>query len=262
MYELFLTAAVKDADIDKARGIMQGLSWMSARRNVYRVLYFAGQSRPVGLPSIKSMQQQLPRQSLPQWNELSKEFTRSSYIYQVLYEVFPDKDFGTGTTMDLNSSQGTLRWTDFPDPPREKGQLLMHRKKIDIYDQKNLPFILSGNKQVCKSELIFETYSFIRDSMEFVFSRYYTIPPSAGQTSLVASLPAWSDLKPVDPARKWTFTVKRTVPEDNHPEKMNEATQEMLNVRAELDPMFDFKSIDRRVFDTRIAPPPVVPGQV
>lgn len=112
-----------------------------------------------------------------------------------------------------------------------------------------------------KSELIQETYTFIRDNIEFIFSRYYYIPPNAGQTGPSTSLPAWTDLKPVDPARKWTLTVKRDVLEDGNPEKMKEATKEISDVKAELDPMFDFRPIDRRILDTRIAAPPMIPGQ-
>ncbi|KAI0136755.1 mediator complex, subunit Med18 [Xylariales sp. AK1849] len=258
MYELFLTAAVKHGDLEMACAVLQGLTWMSARHNVYRVSFFAGQPQAKGLPNLRAVQQSPGRQS---WSELSKELSRSSYIFQLAHEVFVDKDFGNGNAVDLNAVPGKVIWTGFPDPPREKDQLVTHRKKIDIQDQKNLLSMMATNGQGYKTELIQETYSFIRDNVEFVFSRYYQLPYSPGQSGPAASLPLWSDLKLVDPARKWMFSVKRNVMEDSQPEKMKEANKEIMDVKVELDTMFEFQAIDRRVLDTRIAAPPAIPGR-
>lgn len=112
-----------------------------------------------------------------------------------------------------------------------------------------------------KTELIQETYTFIRENIEFLFSRNYYLPPSSGQSGPSTSLPAWSDLKPVDSTKKWLFHVKRDVIEHSQPEKLKQAQKELLDVKAELEPIFSFAPIDRRVFDTRIAPPPMIPGQ-
>lgn len=112
-----------------------------------------------------------------------------------------------------------------------------------------------------RAELVQETYTFIRDNIEFVLSRNYYIPTAAAQTGPSQQLPAWSDLKPVDPARKWILNVKRDVIEDNQPEKMKQAQKGLMEVKAELEPLFTFFPIDRRVFDTRITPPPMIPGQ-
>lgn len=112
-----------------------------------------------------------------------------------------------------------------------------------------------------KSELIQETYTFIRDNIEFVFSRNYYLPPSSGPPGPSTSLPAWSDLKLVDPAKKWMFHVKRDVIEHNQPEKLKQAQKELSDARVELETIFSFVPIDRRIFDTRITPPPTIPGQ-
>lgn len=144
MHELFLSTTIKDADLEKACAVLQGLSWMSARRNVYRVTYYAGEPKPVGLRNLKSIP---ANRHTAAWTELHKELSRSSYFFHVLHEVFINKDFGTGNAVDLNSMAGTLQWTGFPDPPREKGQLATIRKKIDIPDQKQLPAIMASNGQ-------------------------------------------------------------------------------------------------------------------
>ena len=44
----------------------------------------------------------------------------------------------------LNASQGTLRWTDIPDPTGNRP--VTQRKEIEIPDQRNLLTILADNK--------------------------------------------------------------------------------------------------------------------
>jgi mediator of RNA polymerase II transcription subunit 18 len=92
-----------------------------------------------------------------------------------------------------------------------------------------------------------------------VLSRYYHLPESPGRP--VQQLPAWADLRPVDRAQKWVLNVKLNVSEDGQPEKLAQANEELMRNKAEFDKLFDFKVVDRRVFDTRIAPPPVIPGR-
>lgn len=261
MHELFLTAAVKDGDFEMASAILQGLTWMTARHNVYRVSFYAGQPQPRGFSNLKSIlpPPQSNRGSGPLWNELSKQLSRSSYVVQLEHEVSPDADFGNGATVDLNSVPGTLRWTDFPDPLRDTP--ITQRKRIDIPDQKGLIAAMADNQHTYKTEFIHETYSFIRGNEEFTLSRYYYLPGPLGQTPPAATLPPFQDLKVVDPARKWTLNVKMNVMDDNQPEKMKKAHEALMKVKIELDQIFDFKIIDRRIFDTRIAPPPVIPGR-
>ncbi len=143
MYELLLTARVRNDDFDMACAILEGLTWMQARRNVHRILFFAGQPQPRGLPNQRYFRQS---PTLPLWNELSKHLTRSSYVMQLAYEVFPETNFGTaaaGTTVDFNSLPGTLRWIDLPDPLRDTP--VIQRKKLEIPDQLNLPTAMVDN---------------------------------------------------------------------------------------------------------------------
>jgi mediator of RNA polymerase II transcription subunit 18, fungi type len=143
MHELFLTASVKDGDFQMASAILQGLTWMTARKTVHRVLFFAGQPQPRGLPNLRYYQNPQGVRSMPAWNELNKQLTRSSYVLQVAYEVSPDTDFGKGNAADFNNTLGTLRWTDLPDPLRDTP--VTQRKKIEIPDQKQLIATLGEN---------------------------------------------------------------------------------------------------------------------
>ncbi|KAI1411193.1 mediator complex, subunit Med18 [Hypoxylon sp. FL1857] len=254
MRELFLTASVKDADFQMACAVLQGLTWMTARRSVHRILFFHGQPQPKPLKNTRAFQ---TSRHLLLWKELSNQLARSSYVLQIAYEIVPERDFGKENTMDFNALPGTLRWTDLPDPQRDTP--VTSRKKIEIPDQTQLPVAMNDNGFRYKNEIIQESRSFVRENVEFVFSRYYQLPDSPGGP--VASLPAFTDLRPLDPAQKWVLNVKLNVLDDSQPDKVKKAMEELLVVKAELDRLFDFKPIDRRVFDTRIAPPPVIPGR-
>ncbi|TGJ83251.1 hypothetical protein E0Z10_g5524 [Xylaria hypoxylon] len=257
MHELFLTASVKQGDFDTSCAILQGLSWMTARRTISRILFFAGQPQAKGLPNTPPPGV-LPRQQEKQlWVELSKQLLRSSYILQATYEVAPETDFGKESTMDFNRLPATLRWTDLPDPLRDSP--ITSRKKIEVPFPHKLPVIMMANGHTYTNELIQESYSFNRGDLEIVLSRYYHLPESQGRP--IAHLPAWNDLRPVDSAQKWVLNVKLNVAEDGQPEKLAKANEELMRNKAEFEKLFDFKVVDRRVFDTRIAPPPVVPGR-
>ncbi|KAI1745800.1 mediator complex, subunit Med18 [Xylaria scruposa] len=259
MHELFLTASVKQCDFDTACAVLQGLSWMTARRTIYRVLFFAGQPQPKGLAGAPPPPNVLPRTAQPLWGELHKQLLRSSYVLQAAYEVSPEADFGkeNAATMDFTRLPATLRWTDLPDPLRDSP--ITSRKKIEIPFLNSLPRVMMDNKQAYINELIQESYSFNRGDLEIVLSRYYHLPESQGRP--IPHLPAWADLRPVDPAQKWMLNVKLNVAGDGQPEKLTKANEELMRNKAEFEKLFDFKVIDRRVFDTRIAPPVVVPGR-
>ncbi|KAK6955144.1 hypothetical protein Daesc_002775 [Daldinia eschscholtzii] len=260
MKELFLTASVKDSDFAMACAVLQGLTWMTARHAVHRILFFHGQPQPKPLKVTRAFQQS---RFLQLWKDLSSQLSRSSYVIQLAYEVGPDRDFGKETNMEFNALPGTLRWTDLPDPLRDTP--VTQRKKIEIPEQSSLPTALTDNGFQYKNEMIQESYSFVRENVEFVFSRYYRLPPLDEQSGEQAedrpraALPPWADLRPVDPAQKWVLNVKLNVVDDSQPEKVKKANSELLAVKAELEKIFDFKAVDRRVFDTRIAPPPAIP---
>ncbi|KAI0113571.1 mediator complex, subunit Med18 [Nemania sp. FL0031] len=263
MHELFLTASVKQSDFDTACAVLQGLSWMTARRTIYRVLFFAGQPQAQGLPTALPPGMLRP-QEMQLWRELSKHLLRSSYVLQAAYEVTPETDFGRVAAggadvppVDLNRLPATLRWTDFPDPLRDSP--ITSRKKIEIPFARGLPVVLTQNKHAYTNELIQETYSFNRGDLEIVLSRYYYLPESPGRP--VAHLPPWADLRPVDSAQKWVLNVKMYVAEDGQPEKLAKANEELMRNKAEFEKLFDFQVVGRQAFDTRISPPPVVPGR-
>lgn len=74
------------------------------------------------------------------------------------------------------------------------------------------------------------------------------------QASPLQSLPSWDAFTPLDMQQRWFLQVKVHVLQDNKPDEIRKAQDQLLAIRAELDGVFDFKAIDRKVHDTRVTP--------
>ncbi|KAJ9149471.1 Mediator of RNA polymerase II transcription subunit 18 [Pleurostoma richardsiae] len=258
MHELFLTGVVRDDDLEMARAVLQGFCAMNSWQSTHRVLFFRGPPQPKGLPKSEAIPKLPQTQAL--WRDLHQNLARQSYVLQLRYEVFRDRDFG-GDAMQtdakpatLDHTPGTLRWTDIPDPTGNRP--VTQRKKVDIPDQRNLIRVVQDNGHVFKSEAIEESHTYFRDNLEFTILRYHSLPQdqqSSGAPAPRSSLPPWDTLATQDPAGKWLLLVRAHVAEDTSPEKMQKAHDELTAVRDELLGVFEFRILDRRVHDTRIA---------
>lgn len=106
-------------------------------------------------------------------------------------------------------------------------------------------------------------YRFFRDEVEFCLTRHYLVRPAHEYTPLVAGqqreteplrqLPAWESLAPMDKQGRWILQIKTHVLQDNKPDEMRRAQDHLMAVRAELDGVLDFTTVDRKVFDPRVA---------
>ena len=106
-------------------------------------------------------------------------------------------------------------------------------------------------------------YRFFRDEIEFCLTRQYLVRPINDYTPLATgrtqeaepmrNLPAWGSLAPLDMQRRWVLQVKVHVLQDNKPDEIRKAQDQLLAVRTELEGVFDFKTMDRKVYDTRVA---------
>ncbi|KFG78044.1 hypothetical protein MANI_000620 [Metarhizium anisopliae] len=252
MYELFLTALVEDKDFNAACAVLSGFCAMSPWETVNRVLYLQGPPRPSGITNQSSIDKPLRKDLALLWKELHQSLSRQSCILQVRYEIVKDRDMGpSAAPMDLDSMPGVLRWADFPDPPHGR-PLLTQRKMVEIWEQKKLLPIMRDNN-----------YRFFREEIEFCLTRQYFLRSigdyapleSRGgqQPSPLISLPAWDAVTPVDMQNRWILLVKSHVVQDNKPDDIKLAQDQLLSIRGELEGAFDFKIIDRKVHDTRIA---------
>ena len=113
-----------------------------------------------------------------------------------------------------------------------------------------------------KTETIEETLRFFRDEVEFCLTRQYFLKPISAYSSVVqtteqpvplSSLPAWDSLTPVDMQNRWLLQVRSHVLQDNKPDEIRKVQDQLLSIRGELEGAFDFKVMDRKVHDTRIA---------
>ncbi|KAH7148321.1 mediator complex, subunit Med18 [Dactylonectria macrodidyma] len=265
MYEVFLTALVEDSDFAAACAVLGGLCGMSPWESVHRVLYFQGPPRPVGISNQSSIDKPIRKDVGFLWKDLHQNLARQSFVLQTRYEVLKDRDMSANASAtDLDATPGMLRWTDFPDPPHGR-PLLTQRKKVELWDQKKLPSVMRDNHYQFKTETIEEVYRFFREDVEFSLVRHYFLKPLDHYTPLemrgqfdipLASLPAWESLTPIDMQKRWFLQVKANVLQDNKPDEIRKAQDQLLAIRGELEGVFDFKTIDRKVHDTRVAQQP------
>ena len=145
MYELSLTALIDGKDLDAACSVLEGLCGMPPWQSVHRVLYYQGPPKPRGLSNLASVEKPARKDTAMLWKELHQSLSRQSFILQIRYEVLKDRDFGGKPgAVTLETSQGVLRWTDFPDPPHGR-PMIIQRKKVELWDQKRLPTIMTDN---------------------------------------------------------------------------------------------------------------------
>lgn len=106
-------------------------------------------------------------------------------------------------------------------------------------------------------------YRFFRDDVEFCLTRHYFAGPIEDYVPLAAkpaipmgpkpNLPAWESLTRIDAQNRWILQVKAHVVQDNKPDEIKKAQDQLLKFRTDLEGVFDFKIIDRKVHDTRVA---------
>ncbi|KAM0425672.1 hypothetical protein ACHAPT_009204 [Fusarium lateritium] len=262
MYEVFLTAIVGDSSFGAACAVLSGLCGMRPWESFQRVLYFHGPPRPSGIGHQANLEKPIRKDASFLWKELHQNLTRQSYVIQTRYDIGKDRLTGPEPVpMDLIATPGILRWTDFPEPPHGR-PMLTQRKKVEVWEQRNLPLVMRDNNFQFKTEIIEETHRFYRDDVEFCLVRSYFLHPHSRYVSVESrtesflpldSLPPLESLVPVDMEKRWFLHVKTHVMKDNKPDELRKAQDQLLAIRAELEGVFDFRSIDRKVYDTRIA---------
>lgn len=149
MYELFLTALIEGVDVEPACAILSGVCGMQPWHSTERVLYFQGPARPAGMGNLNSLGPSIrdrQNRKAHQFKELHQKLSKESFILQTRFDVSKDTHLGpSAAPMDLNSSAGILRWTDFPDPTHNRPHLTS-RGKVEIWDQPGLMTVMGDNQ--------------------------------------------------------------------------------------------------------------------
>ncbi|PHH84996.1 hypothetical protein CDD83_1069 [Cordyceps sp. RAO-2017] len=262
MYELSLTAPVEQGDFHSACAVLSGFCAMPPWETTQRVLYFQGPPRPTGISNQSSIDKPMRKDAAVLWKDLHQNLSRQSFVVQTRYDVARERDMGpSAAPMDLDGTAGILRWADFPDPPHGR-PLLTQRKIVEIWEQKKLPGVMRDNHYQFKTETIEEVYRFFRDDLEFCLTKHYFLRPITDYAPLEArsdecgpwpTLPAWEGLTAVDMQNRWILQIKAHVLQDNKPDEIRKAQDRLMSIRGELDGIFSFKTVDRKVHDTRVA---------
>lgn len=66
------------------------------------------------------------------------------------------------------------------------------------------------------------------------------------------TLPAMNTLAPYDSENKWILTASVLVAKGDDPQQMKQGMDQLAAVKKDLDVCFDFKAMDRHIFDTRV----------
>lgn len=111
--------------------------------------------------------------------------------------------------------------------------------------------------------MVEEILRFFRDEIEICLTKQYFFNPIQEYTPLesrpnqtftpAAQLPSWDNLTPVDMQGRWIMQVKTHVMQDNKPDEIRKAQDKLNSLRNELEGVFDFIPLDRKVHDTRVA---------
>lgn len=135
----------------------------------------------------------------------------------------------------------------------------MQRRKIEVDDQLNLPMVLTENDFSFKSELVEESHDFYhREVRELSFHlvRHFRLPPNPAGKQPSLTPPPFDELQKVDAAGKWTLLAVFYVLDDQFsPEKTKAARDALTKVQDDLTSAgFVFRTVDRKCYDTSIAP--------
>lgn len=142
MLEYFLTASVPNDQVDMGRAVLQGVCAMSGTHKFRRVLYYTGPDRPDGFKKIKNVEK---GPNGKHFGELQRYLAKQSFILRVEYTV-GQQEFGSGApSAPLDQRQGTLRWTDMPDPVLGRDDLHINRKTLHINNQDSLISLMEQN---------------------------------------------------------------------------------------------------------------------
>lgn len=223
------------------------------------MLFYQGPSQPRGFKTPPTAGQWAPL-----YSEFHKATLRQGFIVRARWDVSNTTvTFGPNTQpTNLDTAPASLHWCDIPDPTPGP---VFQRKIIEIPEQFSLPKTLVSNDYSFKNETLEETYTYYRDTIEFSLVRYRTFPNlptnQIGQPQQRFPEPFSTDkYPPKDPTDKWHLFVRAYIPDKDTEgdmkkvhDHMKKAHEELMDIRAELEGVFEFPSWDRKCFDTRIA---------
>ncbi|KAK4455420.1 hypothetical protein QBC34DRAFT_389864 [Podospora aff. communis PSN243] len=244
-HEVFITAVINDADANKARAILAGITEMKERHQYLLVRHFErgpADRDPKILDSLKEYQKERGPNAA-RWQQFAQTLLRQEYIVQEHIDVTTEVAAANGGDIPLTfppSKPRLLRWDDFPDPPGNAiPEFITQRRILEITDPR-VEKILTDIKFVPRNTSIQESYKWWSNSLEYHLAKVLLIPQ--GQAPNLATL------QPLAPF--WTLYVRSEF--DYSPERLQESYAALAGVREILQGVIEFKVFDRRAMDTRV----------
>lgn len=104
------------------------------------------------------------------------------------------------------------------------------------------------------SDQIEHAYLFFRDDIEICLRRLLHPVPLGQKDPATPSnpLPPWDSIANVDELDQWMLEVKLHVLQDNKPDEVRKAQEELVAMKTELEGVFQFEVIERQFLDTRV----------
>ncbi|KAI9048710.1 hypothetical protein LZ554_007541 [Drepanopeziza brunnea f. sp. 'monogermtubi'] len=272
MHELFVTTHVVNEDLDITLRILQGYCSSYPKHVFTRSLSFQGPLTRAPKPIDPNLIKQQPPQKFVSWKSLSDQLSRQSYILNVSYEIDQDEFGRTEDSGDAQVSQegsqlldqrfGTLRWNDLPEPTAAKPvnsrlpdpgltRPVNSRLVVNIDNQQGLCTIMKKLQHTCVREIIQEKYMSVNGDILFELTRYLLFPTEPAG-AIRATLPAFNTLTPFDAENKWILTASILVAKGDNPQQMKKGMDQLVAVKNDFEGCFDFKALDRHIFDTRV----------
>lgn len=276
VHELFLTAIIANEDFERTLRILQGYCAMSPVEVLTRKLTWEGPRTrtPAGI-DVKFIKNQPPAK-VPQWSGLSVQLSRQSYIMHLLYEV-DRQSFGKAesdhipafqasqTPSPLDQRPGVLRWNDLPEPTEipklpdgrpvdpDAVKLVNTRLMFSIENQGLCSLMKMINHRFVR-EVIQETNRFVHGDVVFELTRYLQFPVGENDnpSTIRNELPDFDTLTPFDSENKWILSASTIVTRGDNPQQVKKGTDQLVAIKDDFEGCFDFKVLDRHIFDTRV----------
>jgi len=275
-HELFLTAIIANEDFETTLRILQGYCAMSPIPVLTRKLTWEGPRTrtPAGIDA-KFIKNQPPAK-VPQWSGLSVQLSRQSYIMHLLYDV-DRQSFGKAESDPMPANQGSptpslldqrlgvLRWNDLPEPteylklpdgrPLDPNavKLVNMRLMFSIENQGLCSLMKMINHRFVR-EVIQESNRFVHGDVIFELTRYLQFPVGENDnpSTIRNELPDFESLTPFDSENKWILTASTIVTRGDNPQQVKKGTDQLVAIKDDFDGCFDFRVLDRHIFDTRV----------
>ncbi|KAH7356703.1 mediator complex, subunit Med18 [Rhexocercosporidium sp. MPI-PUGE-AT-0058] len=275
-HELFLTAIVANEDFETTLRILQGYCSMSPTNILTRKLTWEGPRTrtPAGIDP-KLVKNQPPIKVL-QWSGLSAQLARQSYIMHLLYEV-DRQSFGqveshhtpslqgSPTLSLLDQRPGILRWNDLPEPTEitkssntrlaDPGKTRpVNTRLMFSIENHGLCSLMKMINHRFVGEVIQESNRFVHGDVVFELTRYLQFPVSenGNSSSIRNELPDFQTLTPFDSENKWILTAFTIVTKGDDPDQVKKGMDQLVAIKDDFERCFDFKVLDRHIFDTRV----------